>query len=148
MPTGTNPNSRRNLRPPWKKGQPSPNQGGRPKKPITDAYADLADRVDPNDKKHRTYAQRLAEAQFRAAIRGKTDAAREIANRIEGPAEKPQVEIIPGTAPLQVRINTPDLLSVVRQFYGLSSGKQPFEADSVTAEVDRGQEPPEDREQG
>jgi hypothetical protein len=50
----------------------------------------------------RTYAQRLAETQFRA-IKGRTDAAREIANRFEGPAEKPQqVEVVHGSDPLKV----------------------------------------------
>src|SRR5215469_15393528 len=80
-----NPRSIKNLRP-WQKGE-SGNPGGRPRKPISDAYADLAEHPFPGDKHGRTYAQRLAEAQFRAAIKGRTEAAREIANRIEGPAE-------------------------------------------------------------
>lgn len=44
-----NPNpSRRGLKPPWKKGDPSPNPGGRPKKrPFTDNYADVAERRAP-----------------------------------------------------------------------------------------------------
>jgi len=95
------------------------NPGGRPRKPISDAYADLAEHPFPGDKHGRTYAHRLAEAQFRAAIKGRTEAAREIANRIEGPAEKPQVEIVPGADPLRVRLETPDLLSAIRQIYGL-----------------------------
>ena len=114
-----NPRSLKNLRP-WQKGE-SGNPGGRPRKPISDAYADLAEHPFPGDKHGRTYAQRLAEAQFRAAINGRTEAAREIANRIEGPAEKPQVEIVPGADPLRVRIETPDLLSAIRQIYGLGS---------------------------
>ena len=104
----------------FKPGQ-SGNPGGRPRKLVSDAYADLAEHLFPGDKHGRTYAQRLAEAQFRAAIKGRTDAAREIANRIEGPAEKPQVEIVPGADPLRVRIETPDLLSAIRQIYGLGS---------------------------
>jgi len=91
------------------------NPGGRPRKPISDAYADLAEHPFPGDKHGRTYAQRLAEAQFRAAVKGKTDAAREIANRIEGPAEKPQqVEVVPGSDPLKVRIHAPELIAKPR----------------------------------
>jgi hypothetical protein len=37
----------------------------------------------------RTYAQLAAEGQFNAAIKGKTDAAREIADRLEGEAVQP-----------------------------------------------------------
>jgi|SRR5215467_5021182 len=62
----------------------SGNPGGRPKKAITTAYTELADTPVPGDRKGRTYAQLLAQAQFDAAIKGKTDAAREIADRIEG----------------------------------------------------------------
>ena len=82
----------------------------------------------PGDKHGRTYAQRLAEAQFRAAVKGKTDAVREVANRIEGPAEKPQqVEVVPGSDPLKVRIDAPELIRAVRQIYGLdcSEGTAP-----------------------
>jgi len=114
-----NPRSLKNLRP-WQKGE-SGNPGG-PRKPISAAYADLAEHPFPGDKHGRTYAQRLAEAQFRAAVRGKTDAAREIANRIEGPAEKTQqVEVVPGSDPLKVRIDAPDLLKAIRAIYGLRS---------------------------
>src|SRR5215469_8992789 len=115
-----NPRSIKNLRP-WQKGE-SGNPGGRPRKPISDAYADLAEHPFPGDKHGRTYAQRLAEAQFRAAVKGKTDAAREIANRIEGPAGKAQqIEVVPGSDPLKVRIDAPDLLKAIRQIYGLRS---------------------------
>jgi uncharacterized protein DUF5681 len=72
-----------NLRPPWPKGV-SGNPGGRPKKVISDAYEKLADQLVPGDKQGRTFAQRLAEAQFRAAMKGRTDAAREITDRLEG----------------------------------------------------------------
>src|SRR5215469_7040614 len=115
-----NPRSIKNLRP-WQKGE-SGNPGGRPRKPISDAYTDLAEHPFPGDKHGRTYAQRLAEAQFRAAVKGKTDAAREIANRIDGPAEKPQhVELVRGSEPLKVRIDAPDLLKAIRAIYGLKS---------------------------
>ena len=40
----------------------------------------------PGDPKGRTYAQLAAEGQFNAAIKGKTDAAREIREALEGKA--------------------------------------------------------------
>jgi hypothetical protein len=64
----------------WQSGNPS----GRPRKPITDPYADIATQKYPGDPKGRTYAQLAAEGQFNAAIKGKTDTAREIADRLEG----------------------------------------------------------------
>jgi hypothetical protein len=67
----------------------SGNPGGRPRKPITEAYADIAEQKYPGDPKGRTYAQVAAEGQFNAAIKGKTDAAREIADRLEGKAAQP-----------------------------------------------------------
>jgi len=112
-----NPRSLKNPRT-WRKGQSgNPNRG--PRKPISDAYTDLAEHLFPGDKHGRTYAQRLAEAQFRAAIRGWTDAGREIANRIEGPGEKPQQVGVPGSDPLKVRIDAPELIRAIRQTYGL-----------------------------
>ena len=73
----------------FKPGQ-SGNPAGRPKKPLTEAYTELAFEIFPGDKKRRTFARLVAEAQFNQAIKGKTDAAREIADRIQG---KPTQEI-------------------------------------------------------
>jgi hypothetical protein len=81
----------------WPKGI-SGNPSGRPRKPITDAYADLADQKYPGDPKGRTYAQVGAEGQFNAAIKGKTEAAREIADRLEGKAVQPVVGDIASTS--------------------------------------------------
>ena len=141
-----NPKSLKNLKAPWPKGI-SGNPSGRPRKPISDAYADLAERNVPNDRKRRTYAELLAQAQFHAAIKGKTEAAKEIANRIEGPAEKQQVEIIQGSEPLKVRFDAPDLVTALRAIYGLSSPgdtSRPAEAKPVPEEMDRGPQPSED----
>src|ERR1700674_3980582 len=52
-----------NLKPAWPKGI-SGNPSGRPRKPITDAYADIAEQKYPDDPKGRTYAQLAAEGQF------------------------------------------------------------------------------------
>jgi|HubBroStandDraft_6_1064221.scaffolds.fasta_scaffold275805_1 hypothetical protein len=67
----------------FQKGR-SGNPGGRPKTLITDAYRRVAKKKYPNDPENRTYAQLVAEGQFRAAIKGKTEAAKEIAERLEG----------------------------------------------------------------
>jgi hypothetical protein len=68
----------------------SGNPGGRPKKrPISDRYADLAERPLPDDlrlmmklEKGATYGDALALSQFRGAIKGKPKAAREIREAI------------------------------------------------------------------
>src|SRR6266550_726210 len=67
----------------------SGNPGGRPKKLISAAYEELANKKVPNDPKGRTYAEVLAEGQFRAAIKGMTQAAKEITDRLEGKAPQP-----------------------------------------------------------
>jgi hypothetical protein len=151
---GKNPKSLKNLKKPWEPGI-SGNISGRPKKPITAAYSELADMRVPGDKKKRTYAQLVALAQFNAAIKGKrTEAAREIANRIEGPAEKPQIELIPGNDPIRLRVEAPDLISTIRAIYGLGASPsdpdspQPPEAKPVSAEMDRGQEQAPDSDKG
>ena len=45
----------------------------------------------PGDRKGRTYAEMVAEGQYTAAGKGKTEAAREIADRLEGKAVQPLV---------------------------------------------------------
>jgi hypothetical protein len=72
-----------NLKPAWPKGI-SGNPSGRPRKPITEAYAAVAEQKYPDDPEGRTYAQLIAEGQCKAAIKGKTDAAREIREALEG----------------------------------------------------------------
>ena len=65
----------------WKPGE-SGNPGGRPKKkPLTDAYAALLAKPIPNDKEGRTFAEAIAQAMIKEAIKGKVNAASEIADR-------------------------------------------------------------------
>lgn len=68
----------------FKPGQ-SGNPGGRPKrKPLTDIYAELIDQICPEDKAGRTYAELIARALVKEAIKGRVRAASELADRIEG----------------------------------------------------------------
>ena len=74
-----------NLRP-WQPGQ-SGNPGGRPKrKLLTDAYARILDIPVPGDKEGHTFAEAIAFAMAKEAIKGKVNAAAEIADRVEGRA--------------------------------------------------------------
>jgi hypothetical protein len=72
----------------WKKGQ-SGNLSGRPKsKTLSDAYRHKLEEGVPNDPEGRTWAEIIAEAQVRDAVRGNVQAAREIADRTEGRAKQ------------------------------------------------------------
>jgi hypothetical protein len=62
----------------------------------------------PGDPKGRTYAQVAAEGQFNTAIKGKTEAARDIAGRLEGKAVQPLGD---DTAGMSVSLN----IEVVRK---------------------------------
>jgi len=80
----------------------SGNPAGRPKKPITDAYRGLADKPFPGDPQKRTYAQLAAEGAFKSAIKGKTDAIKEITDRVEGPVNRDLIDS--GGAPITINI--------------------------------------------
>jgi hypothetical protein len=72
----------------WKKGQ-SGNPSGRPKsKTLSNAYRNKLEETVPNDPEGRTWAELIAEAQVRDAVRGNVQAAREIADRTEGRARQ------------------------------------------------------------
>jgi hypothetical protein len=80
----------------WKPGQ-SGNPGGRPRKTsVSDAYARHIDSPLPDTirlklrlRKGATWADAMALGQLHSAVKGKTDAAREIADRLEGRARQP-----------------------------------------------------------
>jgi hypothetical protein len=91
-----NANSLANLVPAWPKGV-SGNPGGRPRQLITDEYRKLADLVVPVELRRKlripkgadlTFAQATALSQFSAAIRGRTDASKEVTDRLEGKAKQ------------------------------------------------------------
>ena len=76
-----------NLRPPWKKGEGSPNPGGRPRKtPFSDAYGEVADLsvAELEIRDTDSVAVAIAKATSKKALEGKTSAAVEAANRAEG----------------------------------------------------------------
>ena len=140
-----NPRSLKNLRPAWKKGE-SGNPVGRPKTLISDATRDWLKQVDP--KKGKTNAELVAIAQVKKALTGDTSAYNAVADRTEGkPAQTQQHEVI-SNSPLKVQVEAPDLISALRQIYGLSGGgasdsKQPAKTVSVSESVDRGSIPPQ-----
>jgi hypothetical protein len=90
-----------NLRPPWKPGE-SGNPGGRPKKkPLTDAYAAILGKPVPAEVAEKlkvdtstTYAEIIAMALAREAVKGNVRAAGELADRVEGkigaPGDSPE----------------------------------------------------------
>jgi len=103
------------LHPPWKPGE-SGNPSGRPRKlPITERYATIAELPVPDylltalklseaeRREIKTYGDALALSQFRAAIKGKTEAAREIADRLEGKARQAVEVSGPEGGPLDVQ---------------------------------------------
>jgi hypothetical protein len=136
------------LKPPWKKGCPSPNPGGRPKKnPISDRYAEVAETPVPERvrkimklRRGATHGDAIAFSQARAAIKGRTDAAREFREAIEGKAA--QRLQISGPGEGQVRIDVAGLAEALKLIYGLRSPAEPS-ADaarpiSLSGQVDPG----------
>ena len=93
-----NPNgTRKNLRPAWRKGEPSPNPSGRPKRlPISDTYESLADEPIPDSVRKilkqngvtlepgMTFAQALAMRIWMRALSGDQTAAKELRESMEG----------------------------------------------------------------
>jgi len=72
-----------NLKPPWKRGDPSPNPKGRPKlSPLTDASRAWLAEIDPRTGK--TNAELCAAAVGKRARRGSVEAFRTLADRVEG----------------------------------------------------------------
>jgi hypothetical protein len=79
----------------WEKGCASPNPGGRPKKtPFADAHRQVAEATvkDLTIRDNDSVAVAVAKALAREALRGKVQAATEIANRVEGTARQ-RVEV-------------------------------------------------------
>jgi uncharacterized protein DUF5681 len=98
---------------PWKPGE-SGNLLGRPKRrPISDRYEDRAETPLPEKERIKrrlargaTYADALALGQFNAALNGRTDAAREIREAIEGKAQQ-RLELANRRVEIHVKYDDP-----------------------------------------
>jgi uncharacterized protein DUF5681 len=111
---------------PWKSGETG-NPGGLPKKrPITDRY--LAGLEAPPEENIRialglpegaTNGDAVAKAQIRAAIKGKTYAARELREATEGKATQ-RLEIV-GEEGGAIKVDIAESLARIREFYGLAN---------------------------
>lgn len=96
----------------WRKGQPSPNPTGRPKRaPISDAYASHLGEPLPDEIRSRlklpdgaTWANAIALGQIRSALKGNTVAAKEIADRVEGRVRQPVEVATPEGGEIRVEI--------------------------------------------
>lgn len=88
----------------WKKGQPSPNPGGRPKsRLLSEALRNRLAEVKPDDPAGRTFAEAIAENLVRIACSegpSAVHAANEIADRIEGRSRQ-SIEVADITAELR-----------------------------------------------
>ena len=131
--TGSGRGCPENLRPyQWKKGQPSPNPGGRPKKaPISDAYAHHVGAKLPDDIRSKlklplgaTWADAMALGQIRSALKGNTLAAKEIADRVEG------------RVPLPMKVETPEYREIEVTIIPIGVPMEP-KNDSREKETDR-----------
>jgi hypothetical protein len=102
-----------NLRPPWKPGE-SGNPSGRPKKrPISDSYAEFAQRPLPEKLRRElglqegvTFAEAQTMSLFTAAAKGSVTAAREIREAIEGKANERWDPKVPENATIRVVYGT------------------------------------------
>ena len=66
----------------------SANPGGRPRlKPLSTAYRRMLDKIVPGT--NQTYADLVAEGMVRSAAKGRSDAARELCDRVEGKIPRP-----------------------------------------------------------
>ena len=141
---GKHPNSRANLRDPWPAGQ-SANPAGRAKSPYADAHRLVADAlvkdlgISPKD----TVAIGIAKVVAQKALKGHIDAAKESANRTEGPPT--QRHEIAGTESnaiqVEAKLSTGDLLGAISQIYGLGhreSAEGPAPVLPVPGEVGEG----------
>jgi Family of unknown function (DUF5681) len=91
---------------PFKPGQ-SGNPAGRPKKLLTEAYHAILSKKFPGDPKKRTFAELIAESMAKEAIKGKPQAAIEIADRTEGKTTQAHELSGPRGAPISVQSRTP-----------------------------------------
>lgn len=119
----------------FKKGEPSPNPSGRPRKlPLTERLLKFIDKKimvnGKPDAEGRDWGDLAMEGLTKAAAKGKPEAAREMFQRIEGPL--PNIfsgangEVIPATVAVtevNVQVESRTLITVIREIYGLQDSK-------------------------
>jgi hypothetical protein len=119
----------------WKKGQPSPNPGGRPKsRLLSDAIRVRLGEVKPDDPEHRTFAEIVAANLIEIACSrgaGAVMAANEISDRAEG---KPHQKIEVNDITEQLRAKSDDELRHYLKF-----GCWPGEHESPSPENEQAQ---------
>jgi hypothetical protein len=130
----------------WQPGQ-SGNPHGRPRKrPISEAYEDRAQMTLDEDlcralklAKGSTYADAAALAVFRAAIKGRPDAARELREAIEG-KQSQRLELTgPNAGPVHDRLDLSRLTDAELATLQALSEKVGKKADSKTPDIDDGE---------
>ena len=109
---------------PFKPGQ-SGNPGGRPKKtPYTAAHRLIAEMVgvaDLNILPTDTIAECVAKIMAREALKGKVNAAKEIADRTDGtPRQTVEIRQDGSAVQVEARLSAGDLVDALRKIYGLS----------------------------
>jgi Family of unknown function (DUF5681) len=112
----------------WKKGQRSPNPGGRPRnKLLTEAYREqLAERY-PGDRKRRTFAQVIAAKVAAEAANGSLRAAAELADRTEGRAQQAS----------ELEQSDAAMVSLQEEWNGLTNEELYERVIEITLEMDR-----------
>lgn len=115
----------------WRKGQPSPNPGGRPRtRLLSEALRSMLGKVNPDDPKGRTNAEIIAATLIKIASsenRSTVAAGAEICDRLEGRARQ-RLEVADVTAELRAK-STEEL-----QFY-LANKRWPSEDELLTLEA-------------
>jgi hypothetical protein len=145
-----NPNKTKPYR--WKKGQPSPNPGGRPRlSPYTDAHRAIAEGLvkDLGIKATDSVAMAVAKVVAREALRGKIPAAKELADRVEGtPTQRHDVNL--DDLKVDAKLSTGDLLGAIRAVYGLSEPPANAEGPvaSIPASIEVGKERSKKKDSG
>ena len=131
-----NPNGTvRNLRPPWKKGEASPNPGGRPKRlPLSDTYVQIASQpIQESIRKilwregltlrdGATFAEAASLAVWMRAISGDVQACRELREAMEGKAPQ-RFEVFGADGKpvkVQASMEPERLVDALREIYGLA----------------------------
>jgi hypothetical protein len=95
----------------------SGNPGGRPKARISEAAREWLSQVD--SKSGKTNAELVVLAIGKLALKGDITAYKAIADRTEGkPPQSQQYEVI-SNSPVRLELKTPDLITALRQIYGL-----------------------------